>query len=191
MWAGVIAVMHLCIDAGKCAVERKTGKRNNTPFFADQILHFAVIWVAVLFYVKTDGTIPGYYNAGLFKTYNLLFATGLLFCLKPANVLIRVCLSSLKVNPAIEASLEDESLQKAGRWIGSMERAMAFVLVLLGQFTAIGFIIAAKSVLRYDKTDKTEYVLVGTLMSFAVAFALGVGITSSVFESLINLISCK
>jgi hypothetical protein len=71
-----------------------------------------------------------------------------------------------------------------------MERLLAFVLVLLGQFTAIGFIIAAKSVLRYgDRTPKTEYVLIGTLLSFGIAFALGVGITSGIFERIINIIT--
>lgn len=184
LWAGAIAILHLGIDAVKCAVERKTGKRNIIPFFADQLLHLAVIWGAVSLYMRTGGTVPGYY--ALFTTNDLILAAGLLLCLKPANVLIRVCLGSL---PEIGVSLEDESLQKAGRWIGSIERAMAFVLVLLSQFTAIGFIIAAKSVLRYNRTDRTEYVLVGTLMSFAVAFALGVGITSGVFENVIKIIS--
>ena len=47
----------------------------------------------------------------------------------------------------------------------------------------------AKSVLRYGKTNEAEYVLIGTLMGFAVAFILGVGITSGVFENVINIIS--
>ncbi len=197
LWAGAIAVLHFGIDAGKCAVEKSIKKKKNIPgdehysnpilFFADQILHLAVIFGAVLIYMKTGGTVPGYFD--LFTVRDLLAVSGFLLCLKPANVLIRICLSSLKTNKTIAESLDDESLQKAGRWIGSIERAMAFVLVVLGQFTAIGFIIAAKSVLRYNKTNEAEYVLVGTLMSFAIAFALGVGITSNFFESVINIIS--
>jgi hypothetical protein len=186
-WACWIAIVHFVVDAVKCAAGRWV-KSRPTIFLADQILHFAAIWIAVSVYVKNGGTAPGYVDG--FTVRQLLVASGLLLCLKPANVMIKICLSSLKTNEAIAKSLEDESLQKAGGWIGSIERAMAFVMVLLGQFTAIGFIIAAKSVLRYgDKTHKTEYVLVGTLMSFAVAFALGVGITSGVFENVINVIS--
>lgn len=189
LWAGAIAVLHFGIDAAKCALERVFGQKNHRIlFFADQILHLAVIWAAVLFYMRTGGAISGYCIADIFTTHDLLVFVGFLLCLKPANVFIRVCLASL---PTVGVSLKDESLQKAGRWIGSMERMLTFSLVLLGEYTAIGFIIAAKSVLRYSAADKAEYVLVGTLMSFGVAFALGVGITSGVFENVINVICCN
>jgi hypothetical protein len=51
--------------------------------------------------------------------------------------------------------------------------------VLLGQYAAIGFLIAAKSVLRISKDGekdarkKTEYVLIGTLISFTTAILIG------------------
>lgn len=48
---------------------------------------------------------------------------------------------------------------------------MVFVFVMLGEYEAIGFLIAAKSILRFKETDtaRTEYVLVGTLLSFMLA----------------------
>ncbi len=198
LWAGAIALLHFGIDAGKCAVERSIKKKrqiaddtfycNHILFFTDQIIHLAVIFVAVMLYSDGNGIVPRYLD--FFTARELLLACGALLCMKPANVVVRVCLSSLKTNAAIVEGLDDESLQKAGRWIGSMERLLAFVLVVLGQFTAIGFIIAAKSVLRYgDNTHRTEYVLIGTLLSFGIAFALGVGISSGFFESVINIIS--
>ena len=51
--------------------------------------------------------------------------------------------------------------------------------MLLNQLAAIGFLIAAKSILRYgDKDSKgarkqTEYVLIGTLLSFTMAIIIG------------------
>ena len=50
-----------------------------------------------------------------------------------------------------------------------------YKIVLIGQYEAVGFIIAAKSVLRFKDTDtaKTEYVLAGTLLSFGIATLLG------------------
>jgi hypothetical protein len=190
-YAAGIAVLHFGIDALKCVAERHIKQENNHfLFFTDQIAHIAVVWTAVGLYWKMGGDIPGCINQ--FTTQGLLVATGFLLCLKPANILTRVCLATLGTNRAIGDSLENESLQKAGRWIGSIERSMTFGLVLLGQYTAIGFIIAAKSVLRYgDNTHKTEYVLIGTLLSFGIAFALGVGITSGFFENVINIISYK
>ena len=50
-----------------------------------------------------------------------------------------------------------------------------FKFVVIGQYEAIGFIIAAKSILRFKDTDtaKTEYVLAGTFLSFGIALLCG------------------
>lgn len=68
------------------------------------------------------------------------------------------------------------SLPNAGHVIGNMERMLTLVFVMLGQYEAIGFLLAAKSLLRFKETDtvKSEYVLVGTLLSFGMAILLGV-----------------
>ena len=56
-----------------------------------------------------------------------------------------------------------------------MERILTLTFVMTGQYEAVGFIIAAKSLLRFKDTDtaKTEYVLAGTLLSFGVATICG------------------
>ena len=48
----------------------------------------------------------------------------------------------------------------------------------MSQYEVIGFLIAAKSILRYEgvKTSKTEYVLIGSLLSFGVAIIIGITI---------------
>ena len=55
---------------------------------------------------------------------------------------------------------------------------LTLVFVLLGQYEAVGFIIAAKSLLRFAEGDKakSEYVLIGTLLSFSMAIFVGVAI---------------
>ena len=57
--------------------------------------------------------------------------------------------------------------------IGLLERALIFLMVLAGQPAGIGFLIAAKSVLRFDTASKdqraSEYVIIGTLASFGWA----------------------
>lgn len=58
-----------------------------------------------------------------------------------------------------------------GKVIGYLERTMIFLFVLAGHPTGIGFLIAAKSILRFGEvTDKNnrmeaEYIIIGTLMS--------------------------
>lgn len=66
--------------------------------------------------------------------------------------------------------------REAGALIGSLERLLTLCFVLLGEFEVIGFIIAAKSILRFKDNErpKTEYVLAGTLLSFGIAILMGI-----------------
>lgn len=77
-----------------------------------------------------------------------------------------------------DAKMDTDGLNKAGIWIGRCERILVLTFILLSQFTALGFLMAAKSILRFsDKEErhqkKTEYILVGTLISFVSAALVG------------------
>jgi hypothetical protein len=51
--------------------------------------------------------------------------------------------------------------------------------ILLNQFEAVGFLLAAKSILRFKEAEtlKSEYVLIGTMLSFAIAIAFGISVS--------------
>lgn len=69
----------------------------------------------------------------------------------------------------------ETGLPSGGRAIGLLERLLILMLVLSGEAGAIGFLIAAKSVLRFNEIrsrEASEYVIIGTLASFAWAFAI-------------------
>lgn len=72
-----------------------------------------------------------------------------------------------------------EGLPHGGQLIGLLERGLVFVLVLVGQPAGIGFLIAAKSILRFDTASKdqkaSEYVIIGTLASFGWALITAYG----------------
>ncbi len=77
-------------------------------------------------------------------------------------------------NPGLEEAL-GRGLKNGGVQIGRLERALIFVLMAAGQPQGIGFLIAAKSILRFEeakKQDLAEYVLIGTLWSFGLGIAL-------------------
>jgi len=61
-------------------------------------------------------------------------------------------------------------LKNGGRTIGHLERTLIFLFTLTGQLSAIGLLIAAKSILRFgavrDDLKLSEYVIIGTLLSF-------------------------
>lgn len=102
----------------------------------------------------------------------LKYAVAILVILKPANVTFRMLFKQNK--PAEEEAILVKDMQ-AGQQIGNMERLLMFVLLSLGQYTAIALVFTAKSVTRYNRIAKeqafAEYYLLGTLYSILVVLA--------------------
>jgi hypothetical protein len=79
----------------------------------------------------------------------------------------------------IEKEDSNDSLVQAGKYIGILERLFVFGFILLNQWQAIGWLIAAKSVFRFGDLSRakdrklTEYILIGTLLSFGLAILIG------------------
>jgi hypothetical protein len=111
------------------------------------------------------------------KIWVLLF--GFVFVIYPCQYIVKYATGKWS-NPLISDSSDGEALVNAGKWIGIFERVIILVLVIYAKFEAIGFLIAAKSFIRFSETEKnsrskTEYVLIGTLISFTLAMLTGVG----------------
>lgn len=64
-----------------------------------------------------------------------------------------------------------------GRLIGALERILLLAVIIAGSFEALGFIVAAKGLIRSrefeSSRDMTEYFLIGSLSSVLVALAAG------------------
>lgn len=69
-----------------------------------------------------------------------------------------------------------------GAVIGRLERFLIYLFVLAGEPSAVGFLIAAKSVFRFGELSdqqnrlEAEYITIGTLMSFSVGLAIAVAV---------------
>ena len=168
-WAAlIIAATHLLVDAVK-----SYASKCKYIFFIDQLVHLIVI-VAVCYLWNCD--LPDCMSSMEEKYIALLL--GVLICVKPSNIIIKEIfkVANIKVNKDAETNVED--LPNAGKLIGVVERLLSLAFVLLGQYEAVGFIIAAKSILRFAEGDKakSEYVLIGTLLSFSIAVFLGIAI---------------
>lgn len=103
----------------------------------------------------------------------LVVAYGL--TLRPASWLIRRYLD--KWVELIVQNSDSDSLINAGKIIGYLERTLILTFVLLGQFTAVGFILVLKAAYRFKDTGnhpQAEYMLVGTFLSLAITLAIGI-----------------
>lgn len=181
--AAIIAVLHYFIDGCKAYFNRNK-KIARYTFYVDQLLHMLVFIAVSLVFEKYHGF--QFYWVPPISSTVIAIAIAYLCCLKPANILIKEVFRSSQIDVAIarqeeahELSSSDE-LPNAGKLIGILERVLALTFILVGQYQAVGFLIAAKSVLRYKDTDtlKTEYVLIGTMLSFGIAVVLGILATS-------------
>ncbi|WP_138429911.1 hypothetical protein [Fodinibius saliphilus] len=118
---------------------------------------------------------------GAIKTANFVAVQGLLFgfllVLNEMNILLRYLLRVLGVKSLGDDKKQvDDEEYSTGRIIGLLERIFVFIFVLLGHYTAIGFILAAKGVARLidiKSRDFAEYVLIGTLLSTLLAMTVG------------------
>ena len=95
----------------------------------------------------------------------------------PSNWMIRKIMKKWKPD-------EKEPSDKMGAFIGTLERVLTILLVGLEAYSAIGFVIAMKSVVRYERMQKekafAEYFLAGTMLSVLVALMLGLLVQRSV-----------
>ena len=119
-------------------------------------------------------------HVGLWWGRVALLATGYLYVSGRGMVLIRSVLelSSLQMRRDEDRTAGAIDVAR-GRAIGALERALALTLVLLGEYGAVGWIIAAKSLARFkalEEREFAEYFLIGTLSSFLLAVLAGVGL---------------
>ena len=68
------------------------------------------------------------------------------------------------------------TLVNAGAMIGYLERFLILSFILLGEYTAMGFVLALKAAYRFKDTGdhtQAEYMLMGTFLSLAITLAVG------------------
>jgi hypothetical protein len=171
MWPIILIIgsTHLIIDAIKLITQRESNRR--WLFFVDQMLHLLVI--ISVYYLFTDNTFS---VDDLLTENNLLLATCILFLTLPTSIIMKTIFTKWDISKLTE---NNESLSDAGKYIGILERLLVFVFIIVNHWEAVGFLITAKSVFRFGdlKESKhrklTEYILIGTLISFGIAIAVG------------------
>lgn len=167
----VIGLSHFVIDY----VKTLSGQKDLVVFVIDQMAHYLVI--IYLWWFVTNKT-----QHSLFMSDNLIslqvwmVATAYISVLTPTSLLIKSFVEYEKWLPTDASSL---GLPNAGKWIGYIERILILTFIFTSNIEGIGFLLAAKSVFRFGELNQakdikiTEYVLIGTLSSFALAILIG------------------
>lgn len=166
-WVAVlVGVSHFMIDVSKLYFQNIKTKKS--WFFGDQLLHIAVI-IGVSFYFNE-------FNFEFLNDQNILkIFMAALFLTSPTSIIIKTLLSSWTPVAEAQSNIQTESLSSAGKYIGILERLLVFTFIMVNHWEGVGFMVAAKSVFRFSDLAQakqrklTEYVLIGTLLSFGMA----------------------
>lgn len=138
-------------------------------FIWDQLVHLVVMVVLSYSFISITPQLP------IKNSYVVVILAYVLITI-PSSIFI--CKFYNQWNSAGETK-NPSSLPRGGEYIGILERVLILTFILVGYPEGIGFLLAAKSVFRFGDLQKggelklTEYVLIGTFLSFAIAIMVG------------------
>lgn len=183
LWLGMGAG-HLLIDGLKfciCRLLKRKGKNPSglTVFLADQCVHIAVL--IVLWYVfGVRLTVRSFLEvrAAHLPVLPVTLALAVACVLRPVGLLIQNCRLWTIGTAAPTGKYPKDPNLNTGRIIGYLERLIILILVMYHQYSAIAFVLTAKSVARFKEIEESritaEYYLIGTLMSAAATLVIAV-----------------
>lgn len=138
---------------------------------SDQAIH--LIKIAAVSALAPHLWATGFWqNAPIWVPHVLLLSAGILYATRAGGFAVAKLMA-----PYVDAFTTD-SLPGGGKAIGLLERGLIYILMIAGQPIGIGFLIAAKSVLRFETAKdgaeaenrrRSEYIIIGTLASFGWA----------------------
>lgn len=163
----------------------KSYRINNLRYFLiDQIIHILIIsmvWAYLANFTLEQALL---FIANFITAKNMLIAISYILVCKPASVIISLALKTHTQSLVNDTAIDHEEnnnvgLLSAGAWIGYIERCLAISFIFMGQFSSIGFLVATKTIFRFGDLTKnkdmklTEYMMLGTLLSYAIALFVG------------------
>lgn len=179
--------VHALIDISIIIFHKKRPLERRYLFGLDFILHFGVIILGVFVIqvnrfnnegsILSDVYIKYLYNSAFWRI--VVLSTGGLLLWEPANYAFKIFFSTYK-----PANIEGNDTQNAGAIIGAFERIVMFAMMYINVAIAIGIVLTAKTISRYDQISKdkafSQYYLIGTLYSMTLAILIFI-VTRSIY----------
>lgn len=183
-----IFLTHALIDRAKVM----SGGKTTQAFVIDQLAHVSVTLLTAVLVVRYAGELSLYWVHlfGPLFVKTVVFVAGAVATVRAGGFLIGLAVQPLlaqftDAQPPSNmgsskglAAAPGGGLPGGGQLIGQLERALVFLLIMMGQPAAVGFLITAKSIFRFGDIREhrqmmlAEYIIIGTLMSFAYGIFL-------------------
>ena len=178
----VILLSHLLFDWLKTLLKSRT-RQQLLLFVLDQMLHVMVIFIGAAVISGTSSLqilsqlLPVPINIGIV----IAGYVAAMFGMGWFNSLLLKPLADRYAEETNRDSLAGmQGLNRAGMLIGWLERMLILTAVLLQSPVGVGFVLAAKSVFRFENTragqQAAEYFIIGTLVSVTEGVLIGLGL---------------
>ena len=187
LFSAIIAILVISLTQFLRVYYRDYRANNLRYFLIDQSIQLFVISIVWAYLANFTVAQALLFFGQLLTAKNMIIALSYLLVCKPASVIISLALKKHTDDLAKAATEAQEhtsdgknvnmGLLSAGAWIGYIERCLAISFIFMGQFAGIGFLVA--TIFRFSDLTKnkdmklTEYMMLGTLLSYAIALFVG------------------
>lgn len=174
-----VALVHTLIDHAKA---RFSGD-GWLAFTADQAAHFVVVALASTWLTVSWSGVIGVVHSTATNPLVYLYACAYVAVVFGGGYLVQKITQSFLEQMQSDMARLKPGLPNAGKYIGWVERFLILTFVIGGYEPAVGFLLAAKALVRYPEIKEdtkghfAEYFLVGTLTSVGLALITGIAVS--------------
>lgn len=167
-YALALALSHGFIDFLKLYFENDKSKVK--LFLFSQLIFLLLIAITTITYMNLC------FDDSFFNFKFWIIITSIILLSNPTS---KIIFSILNIWFTNNENYKNNSLSKAGHYIGILERLLILLFILTNHFEAVGFLLATKSIFRFGEfkdeiyRELTEYYFIGTLLSFGIALLIG------------------
>lgn len=174
----LITTAHLLIDELEIKLLTKIKGRGSRFFYLNQILQLISLVVIWAFNFNVGFELFEAISVQFLDYKTSLIILAYIFVIYPVSFMIKLLTYKMGLTMYADNSQAGSiEILDGGKLIGQFERIIILTFVLISHYEAIGFLITGKSIIRFAEKDsklRSEYVLVGTMMSYAFAIITGV-----------------
>ncbi len=172
-------VGHVFIDEIKCKLDRYNSSLK--LLVIDQVVHLVFIGLLCVAVWYQNIIKPEFSYSPFFESLSTQVAVNAALILSGGILAVQFGSNLIQKAMAKYVDRGEEACDKisqntSGKVIGKLERSIAYLLIISGNTVVVGLLFLAKSILKFDEikhTKQAEYIIIGSLMSFGWAIALG------------------
>jgi len=173
-----VALIHTLLDYAKAWLSGDGW----IAFTADQAAHLLVVALASIWLTASWSGMLDVIRSIVTNPLVYLYACAYVAVVFGGGYLVQKVTQSFLATMQSNLTELKPGLPNAGKYIGWVERILILTFILSGYEAAVGFLLAAKALVRYPEIKEdtrghfAEYFLVGTLTSVGLALIAGIAV---------------